>query len=119
MKMRAPAKEMRAPAVGRRYVARSLRHVDGDVDLLDGDVVERILAATQEVACLLGEQGIGQHVLLRAGVLRDLLTQARHRGFDQVGRTAGDDLVVADDLAADLLRDGHGRTARTGRARSP
>ena len=64
MKMRAPAKKMRAPAVGRRYVARSSRHVDRDVDLLDGDVIERILATAQEVACLLGEQGVGQHVLL-------------------------------------------------------
>ena len=54
----------------------ALRHVDGDLDFLHGDVVERVLAPSQEVARLLGEERVGEHVLLGLGVLRDLLAGA-------------------------------------------
>ncbi len=52
---------------GRRLTPRrpsSLSNVDGDVHLLYGHVVEWILATSQEVASLLGEQCVGQHVFL-------------------------------------------------------
>ena len=59
----------------------------------------------------LGEQSVGQNVLVALGVLTALLTVLIQLVADQVGGAAGDDLLIAQSLLAHFLIDGSGQTA--------
>ena len=63
----------------------------------------RVVAGFHELARDLREQGVGQNVLLAAGDVLGLLAVLRQLRLEQVSRAAGDDLVIADALAADFL----------------
>ena len=60
-------------------------------------------AGFHELARDLREQGVGQNVLLAAGDVLGLLAVLRQLWLEQVSRAAGDDLVIANALAADFL----------------
>ena len=66
------------------------------------------LAVFEEVDCYLREQSIGQNVLILLLPLGNFLLKLGKLGLDQICGTAGDRLLVADDLLADLFLDGKG-----------
>ena len=60
-------------------------------------------AILKELRRDLREQGVAEHVLLAGGLIADFLAILIHFRLEQVGRAAGDDLVVADRHLADFL----------------
>ena len=63
------------------------------------------LTVLEVLDCYLREQGVAQHVLLLLVVVANLLAVLIQFGRDVVGRTMGNDLVVADALFANFFVD--------------